>query len=269
MLKDDEEAGEEHERISTHCREECETHFGTELFGQLRWGGSRWGAGLAASRFSWPELLRSEYQLVSPELIVDGAVDRVAIDGWWRVGDALSLRMRADRFEDRERDGTSLRGTATFRDVLGEGPEFLGIMGGVQATGSIVGFALAGTLKIPANLRPLLVLPALVVCGLVAIMLGIVEQPLWTLPLLALFGVFIGISQPEVPLPVMAMMLLLATNFFSVLTPQASSCNVIFVGSGYLTGTEVYRYGGLTTLLCLAIYLVLGTPWLLWVFSGG
>ncbi len=88
-----------------------------------------------------------------------------------------------------------------------------------------------------------------------------------TAHLLALFGVFIGISQPEVPLPLMAMMLLLATNFFSVLTPQASSCNVIFVGSGYLTGSEVYRYGGLTTLLCLAIYLLLGTPWILWVFS--
>ena len=89
-----------------------------------------------------------------------------------------------------------------------------------------------------------------------------------TAHLLALFGVFIGLSQPEVPLPVMAMMLLLATNFFSVITPQASSCNVIFVGSGYVTGGEVYRYGGLTTLLCLAIYLVIGTPWILWVFSG-
>ena len=83
--------------------------------------------------------------------------------------------------------------------------------------------------------------------------------------LLALFGVFIGISQPEVPLPLMAMTLLLATNFFSVMTPQASSCNVIFVGSGYITGSEVYRYGGLSTLLCLVIYLVVGTPWILWV----
>ncbi len=32
--------------------------------------------------------------------------------------------------------------------------------------------------------------------------------------LLALFGVFLGISQPEVPLPLMGMMLLMATNFF-------------------------------------------------------
>lgn len=86
-----------------------------------------------------------------------------------------------------------------------------------------------------------------------------------TAHLLALFGVFLGISQPEVPPELMAMSLLLATNFFSVLTPQGSSCNVIFVGSGYLEGREVYLFGGITTLLCFLVYLVLGTPWILLV----
>ena len=90
-----------------------------------------------------------------------------------------------------------------------------------------------------------------------------------TAHLLALFGVFLGLSQPDVPLPLMAMMLLLATNFFSVITPQASSCNVIFVGSGYITGGEVYRYGGLATLACLLIFLVIGSPWILLVLGSG
>ncbi len=90
-----------------------------------------------------------------------------------------------------------------------------------------------------------------------------------TAHLLALFGVFLGLSQPDVPLPLMAMMLLLATNFFSVITPQASSCNVIFVGSGYVTGGEVYRYGGLATLAALIIYLVIGSPWILLVLGTG
>lgn len=85
--------------------------------------------------------------------------------------------------------------------------------------------------------------------------------------LLALFGVFIGISQPEVPLHLMGMMLLMATNFFSVMTPQASSANVIFAGSGYLTGREIYRYGGLVTLTCMMIYLLIGTPWILLVLG--
>mgnify|MGYP001813594550 FL=1 len=90
-----------------------------------------------------------------------------------------------------------------------------------------------------------------------------------TAHLLALFGVFLGLSQPDIPLPLMAMMLLLATNFFSVITPQASSCNVIFVGSGYITGGEVYRYGGLATLACLLIFLVIGSPWILLVLGSG
>jgi divalent anion:Na+ symporter, DASS family len=85
--------------------------------------------------------------------------------------------------------------------------------------------------------------------------------------MLALFAVFLGISQPEVPLPLMGMMLLLATNFFSVITPQASSANVIFVGSGYLTGREVYRNGALVTVTCLLVYLLVGTPWILFVLG--
>ena len=85
--------------------------------------------------------------------------------------------------------------------------------------------------------------------------------------LLALFGVFLGLSQPEVPVAVMGMMLLFATNFFSPLTPQASSANVIFVGSGYLSGGEVYRYGGLAVAACLLIYLGVGTLWLLWLYG--
>ncbi|MEH6587776.1 MAG: DASS family sodium-coupled anion symporter [Halioglobus sp.] len=85
--------------------------------------------------------------------------------------------------------------------------------------------------------------------------------------LLALFGVFLGISQPDVPLHLMGMMLMMATNFFSVMTPQASSANVIFAGSGYLTGREIYKYGGLVTATCMLIYLVIGTPWILFVLG--
>ncbi len=86
-----------------------------------------------------------------------------------------------------------------------------------------------------------------------------------TAHLLALFAVFLGVSQPEVPAPLMAMSLLLANNFFSVITPQGSSANVIFVGSGYLEGGEVYRYGGISVLCCFLVYLLVGTPWILLV----
>ena len=86
-----------------------------------------------------------------------------------------------------------------------------------------------------------------------------------TAHLLALYAVFLSLSQPDVPVELMAMMLLLATNFFSIITPQASSANVIFMGSGYLEAGEVYKYGVLTTLVCLLIYLLVGSPWILWV----
>jgi DASS family divalent anion:Na+ symporter len=71
--------------------------------------------------------------------------------------------------------------------------------------------------------------------------------------------------QSGVPPTLIALMLLFATNFFSVITPQGSSANVIFAGSGYLTQGEVYANGGLVTIANLLIFLLIGTPWILLV----
>jgi divalent anion:Na+ symporter, DASS family len=68
-----------------------------------------------------------------------------------------------------------------------------------------------------------------------------------------------------VPKSLMAFALLFASSYFSTITPQGGSQNVIFVGSNYLTQGELYRLGFLTTFFCLAVFLVLGTPWLLLV----
>ncbi|HOG03933.1 MAG TPA: anion permease, partial [Accumulibacter sp.] len=54
-------------------------------------------------------------------------------------------------------------------------------------------------------------------------------------------------------------------SYFSTLTPQGGSQNVIFVASGYLTQGELYRLGLLTTAFCALVFLVIGTPWVLWV----
>jgi len=84
--------------------------------------------------------------------------------------------------------------------------------------------------------------------------------------LLALFGVFLGVGvKLGVPAGLLAFHLLFATNYFAAMTPQASSANLLFAGSGYLTQQELYRWGALHTALCLVIYLVVGTPWLLLV----
>jgi DASS family divalent anion:Na+ symporter len=87
-----------------------------------------------------------------------------------------------------------------------------------------------------------------------------------TAQILALFDVFLGVGvKIAVPPPLMAFALLFASSYFSTITPQGGSQNVIFVGSSYLTQGELYRLGLLTTVFCLLVFLVVGTPWILFV----
>ena len=83
---------------------------------------------------------------------------------------------------------------------------------------------------------------------------------------LALFSVFLDVAvRTGVPTSLMAFALLFASSYFSTITPQGGSQNVIFVGSNYLTQGEFYWLGLLTTGFCLLVFLVVGTPWLLLV----
>jgi len=83
---------------------------------------------------------------------------------------------------------------------------------------------------------------------------------------LALLGVFLDVGiRGGVPARLMAFSLFFASSYFSVITPQGGSQNVIFVGSGYLTQREFYRLGLLTTIFFLVIFLTIGTGWLLLV----
>jgi DASS family divalent anion:Na+ symporter len=83
---------------------------------------------------------------------------------------------------------------------------------------------------------------------------------------LALLGVFLDVGiRGGVPPTLMAFSLFFASSYFSVITPQGGSQNVIFVGSGYLTQRELYRLGFLTTLFFLVVFLTVGTGWILLV----
>jgi DASS family divalent anion:Na+ symporter len=87
-----------------------------------------------------------------------------------------------------------------------------------------------------------------------------------TAHVLALFAVFLDVGvNLGVPAAPLAFMLLFASNFFSLLTPQGSSANLLFAGSGYLSQGDLYRLGALVTAFNLGIYLVVGTPWLVLV----
>jgi divalent anion:Na+ symporter, DASS family len=87
-----------------------------------------------------------------------------------------------------------------------------------------------------------------------------------TSQVLALLGVFLDVGvKGGVPAPLMAFALLFASSYFSVITPQGGSQNVIFVSSNYLQQPELYRLGLLITLFFLAVFLLIGTPWILLV----
>ncbi len=122
-----------------------------------------------------------------------------------------------------------------------------------------VGERLAGRL---GGLTPL-------VAGLLLVVIYVLMHYLFvsqTAHLLALFGVFLGVGvRLGVPAAPLAFQLLFATNYFSANTPQGSSANLLFAGSGYLTQAELYRLGALTTLFNMAVFLGVGLPWLLFV----
>jgi divalent anion:Na+ symporter, DASS family len=84
-----------------------------------------------------------------------------------------------------------------------------------------------------------------------------------TAQMLALFSVFLGVGvNAGVPAELLALMLLFATNFNAMITPQGSSANVIYLGSGYIRSKEVYKYGGIITLLNSFIYVCIGSFWI-------
>jgi divalent anion:Na+ symporter, DASS family len=87
-----------------------------------------------------------------------------------------------------------------------------------------------------------------------------------TSQVLALFGVFLEVGmRGGVPVPLMTFGLLFASSYFSVITPQGGSQNIIFAASGYLTQRELYKLGLIITVAFLAIYLLIGSPWVYFV----
>jgi len=87
-----------------------------------------------------------------------------------------------------------------------------------------------------------------------------------TAQMLALFSVFLSVAiTAGVPAELMALMLLFATNFNAIITPQGSSANVIYAGSGYLEAGEIYKVGGIITLVNTTVFLTIGTAWLLFI----
>ena len=84
-----------------------------------------------------------------------------------------------------------------------------------------------------------------------------------TAHMLALFAVFldVGVTLGVNP-TLLAFQMLFATDYFSVITPQGSSANLLFAGSGYLSQGMLYRLGAITTAVSFVVFAVVGTAWL-------
>ena len=88
-----------------------------------------------------------------------------------------------------------------------------------------------------------------------------------TAHLLALFGVFLAVGvNTGLPAALLAYQLLFANNYFSGLTPQASSANVLFATSGLISQRDLYVLGAIVTAFNMSVFLIVGTPWL-WLLT--
>jgi divalent anion:Na+ symporter, DASS family len=94
-----------------------------------------------------------------------------------------------------------------------------------------------------------------------------------TLPLMPIVTDFCELKNSErpkekrrgVPLPLISSGPFFASSYFSVITPQGGSQTIIFAASGYLTQREFYKLGLIVTLAFLAVYLLIGSPWVYFV----
>ena len=166
----------------------------------------------------------------------------------------LAILMITDIFtlEDLKHEGNALE-TLLWFGILYTMSVFLNEFGFMAWIGGYISQAVAG-LSWPV------VYIALVV-SYVLIHYFFVSQ---TAQMLALYGVFLEVGlQANVPGVLLALMLLFATNFNAIITPQGSSANVIYAGSGYLEAGEIYKVGGIVTLVNTLVFLTIGTAWIM------
>jgi hypothetical protein len=82
---------------------------------QARVDAGDFGFGAMATRFTWPALRRVEYQMLPIELVTDGYVERIGVNGSWRASAAVALRARVDQWRDQDRDGATIGGDVDWR----------------------------------------------------------------------------------------------------------------------------------------------------------
>ncbi|MDR3437084.1 anion permease [Telmatospirillum sp.] len=85
----------------------------------------------------------------------------------------------------------------------------------------------------------------------------------------ALLPVFLAavVALPDMPLKLMAMLLCYTSGISCLLTPYASGPSAIYYGSGYIDRKDFWRLGATFGGIFLALFLLLGIPYLNWYLS--
>lgn len=198
------------------------------------------------------------------------AIIFVFMVGGWVFGSALNLNGTAVAFLGF--GALLLTGVLTLQDMSKQGDTlttflWLAVLFALSAQLNELGFMGYVGGRLSARLEGLS-WPVLYVT-LIALYVGLhyffVSQ---TSQMLALLAVFLDVGiRGGVPAPLLAPGLLFASSYFSVITPQGGSQNIIFVASGYLKQGELYRLGLLVTIAFMAVYLLIGTPWIMFVMG--
>jgi hypothetical protein len=101
----------------------------TEFWAQARYApSSRGGAAISYSYYTWPELKRLEYDVVTPELILDGKVDRADVSAWKYVGENLRLAGRVDYWRDQDDSGLGGEVSADLDNSESAWPALRGVL---------------------------------------------------------------------------------------------------------------------------------------------
>jgi L-tartrate/succinate antiporter len=73
----------------------------------------------------------------------------------------------------------------------------------------------------------------------------------------------VGSTIPGMPMSQYALLLCLTLGIMGIITPFATGPSPVYYGSGYLPSKDYWRLGGIFGVIFLAVFLVIGVPWVM------
>ncbi len=81
------------------------------------------------------------------------------------------------------------------------------------------------------------------------------------------FFLAMALTVPDVPIKMISIMLCYTSGISAMMTPYASGPSAIYYGSGYIDRKDFWRLGFIFGMIFLAVFLLMGVPYLQWYLS--